>query len=499
MKEDANTKKTLINESPKEQEDPLKSETIFLKQSKASIIDKDKIEINSPENNQNSTRNKKPSDESSSNYYILVSYCFILFASGYQWLSFNTIPYFTTYYEISDWKLDFFSLIYIIEYLVLFIPEMILLEKLSTKNLFRISSACILVGSAIKVIIKKDKSLAASYIGQIISGLSRPYLLMILGKISADWFKENSRNFVCTICLMSDVAGILIGYIWNLAYIKEEENDKDIYKDHIYRYFLAEFILVFILCIPGFFVDESQPSKPSSISKENEFIKFSKESIKKLFSNIKLIFILISMFFIGGYYYIISMKFANFVAIYSLDKKKSDLVYSISITVGVISSLIISYILDKYKKYKMCLIIISLFSTLCQIFLTFLLELVKSKDLNAYAICLLFYIFINASIIIFYSNVINYICQITYPIAEYISIGFIFAMTQIYNLCGHFLYKYILENNDKKYICNVLFTIFFGVSSACCLFYENKLERYEIDKKEENINLNEGKVIPLKK
>ena len=40
---------------------------------------------------------------------------------------------------------------------------------------------------------------------------------------------------------------------------------------------------------------------------------------------------------------------------------------------------------------------------------------------------------------------------------------------------------------------------FFGVSSACCLFYENKLERYEIDKKEENINLNEGKVIPLKK
>ena len=497
MKEDANTKKTLINESPKEQEDPLKSETIFLKQSKAPIIDKDKIELNSPENNQNSTSNKKPSDESSSKYYILVSYCFILFASGYQWLSFNTIPYFTTYYEISDWKLDFFSLIYIIEYLVLFIPEMILLEKLSTKNLFRISSACILVGSAIKVIIKKDKSLAASYIGQIISGLSRPYLLMILGKISADWFKENSRNFVCTICLMSDVGGILIGYIWNLAYIKEEENDKDIYKDHIYRYFLAEFILVFILCIPGFFVDESQPSKPSSISKENEFIKFSKESIKKLFSNIKYIFILISMFFIGGYYYIISMKFPYLVGIYTLDKKKSDLVYSISITVGVVSSLIISYILDKYKKYKLYLIILSLFNTLCQVFITFLLELVESKNLNAYAICIIFYIFINASVLTYYSNIINYICEITYPVSEYISVGFMIAVTQIYNLCGHFLYKHILENNDKKYICNLLFTIFFCVSATCSFFFENKLSRYEIDKDDENKNANEGKVIPL--
>jgi len=499
MKEDTNTKKTLINESPKDQEDPLKSETLFLKQPKESILNKDIIQIKSQENNQTQNNISKSNDISQSSYYILVSYCFMIFASGYQLLSFNTLPFFSSYYEITNWKLDFFALIYVIEYIILFVPEMILIEKLTTKNLFRISALCILVGSAIKVIIKEDKSLVASYIGQIISGLSRPYLLMISGKLTADWFKENIRNFICTICVLSDIGGILIGYIWNLAYIKKEENDIKVYKDHIYRYFLAEFILVFILCIPALFLDESEPDKPSSPSRTKEFIKFNKESIKKLFSNVKYILILISMFFIGGYYYIISMKFANFVAIYSLDKKKSDLVYSISITVGVVSSLIISYILDKYKKYKMCLIIISLFSTVCQIFLTFLLELVKSKDLNAYAICLLFYIFINANIIIFYSNVINYICEITYPIAEYISIGFIIAMTQIYNLCGHFLYKYILENNDKKYICNVLFTIFFGVSSACCLFYENKLERYEIDKKEENINLNEGKVIPLKK
>ena len=499
MKDDINTKKNLINESPKEQEDPLKSETLLLKQSKASILKKDLVPIKSQENNKNQNNNYKSYEESQSRYYILVAYCFMIFASGYQWLSFNTLPFFSYYYEISDWKLDFFALIYSIEYLVLFIPEMILLEKLSTKNLFRISSLCILVGSAIKVIIKEDKSLAASYIGQIISGLSRPYLMMISGKLAADWFKENSRNFVCTICFLSDISGILIGYIWNLAYIKKEENDEKIYKDHIYRYFLAEFILVFIFCIPALFVDESEPEKPSSHSKQNELIKFSKESLKKIFSNTKYIFIIISMFFIGGYYYIMSMKFGYLVGIYTLDKQKSDLVYSISITVGVVSSLIISYILDKYKKYKIYLIIISLFCTVCQIFLTFLLELVKSKDLNAYAICLIFYIFINAGIICFYSIIINYICEITYPVSEYISIGFIVAVIQIYNLCGHFLYKHILDNDDKKYICNVLFTIFFGISAICCFFYENKLERYEIDKIEENQTYNEANVISLGK
>ena len=213
---------------------------------------------------------------------------------------------------------------------------------------------------------------------------------------------------------------------------------------------------------------------------------FGKESLKIIFRNYKYIFILISMFFIGGYYYVISMKFSQLVGIYSLDKNKSDLVYSLSITVGVISSLIISYILDKYKKYKIFLIILLSISIISQLFLTFLLELAESKELNSYVICIILYIFINGSVIPYFSLIINYTCEITYPIAEYISISFIFASTQIYNICGHFMYKYILEKSDKKYLCNLLFLIFFFVSIIFTIFYETKLERYEIDKDEDN-------------
>ena len=113
---------------------------------------------------------------------------------------------------------------------------------------------------------------------------------MIPGKISADWFKENKRNLICTICFLSEISGILIGYIWNLAYIKKEENNKDDYKDHVYRYFLAEFILVLILCSPALFVEESSPEKPSSPSKEKKLSKFGKDTLKILFNNFKCIF-----------------------------------------------------------------------------------------------------------------------------------------------------------------------------------------------------------------
>ena len=485
MIDDNNTRKNNFNDSPKDAEYNLKSENMLLKESKVSVYNRNK----QPEKEEEIQTNQiliKSYEESPSRYYILVSYCFCIFASGFQWLSFTSLPFFSIYYELSQWKIDFFSLIYMIEYIILFIPIILLLEKLSTKNMFRISSLCVLVGSFLKIFINKDKSLSVCYIGQIISGLGHPYLLMIPGKISADWFKENKRNLICTISFLSEISGILIGYIWNLAYIKKEENNKDDYKDHVYRYFLAEFILVLILCIPALFVEESSPEKPSSPSKEKKLSKFGKDTLKNLFNNFKYIIILISMFFIGGYYCIISMKFISFVGIYGLDKNKSDIVYSISITVGIVCSLIISFILDKYKKYKIIFIILSILSTISQIFLTFLLELVDSKELNAYTICIILYIFINVSVISFYSSIINYICEIIYPIVEYISIAFIILVIYIYNICGHFLYKYILEKNEKKYVCNIIFTIFFLISAVLSFFYENKLKRYEIDKNEEN-------------
>ena len=496
MKDNNDSKKNFFNESQKENEDPMKSETLLLKSSRVSNLEKEKYneqikELEKEKIKENQTTNQnlqfqKTYEESPSRYYILVAYCFCIFSSGFQWLSFTSLPYFSYYYELSQWKVDFFSLIYIIEYLVLFVPEIILSEKISVKNMFRICSLCIIIGSFLKIFINKDKSLSVSYLGQIISGLGRPYLLMIHGKISADWFKENKRNFICTICFLSDIAGILIGYIWNLAYIKKEENNKDDYKDHVYRYFLSGFVFILVFTIPALFIDENQPEKPSSPSKKNKMKEFGKESLKIIFSNFKYIFILIAMFFIGGYYFVMSMKFIQLLGIYSLDKDKSDLTYSISITAGVISSLIMSYILDKYKKYKIFLIILISISTISQLFLTFLLELVESKKLNSYAICIIFYIFINGSILPYFSFIINYTCEITYPVAEYISISFIIAVTQIYNICGHFLYKYLLEKNDKKYLCNLLFLIFLFVCIIFTIFYESKLERYEIDKNEEN-------------
>ena len=58
----------------------------------------------------------------------------------------------------------------------------------------------------------------------------------------------------------------------------------------------------------------------------------------------------------------------------------------------MIASLIFSWLLDKFKKFKLFMIILSLSGALFHALFTLLLELVESKKLNAYAIGLVIYI-----------------------------------------------------------------------------------------------------------
>ena len=61
--------------------------------------------------------------ESPERWYNLVSYCFCVFARGFQWLSFSSLSNeFSIYYEISSWRIKFFRW-YILSFILLYSPQ----------------------------------------------------------------------------------------------------------------------------------------------------------------------------------------------------------------------------------------------------------------------------------------------------------------------------------------------------------------------------------------
>ena len=168
--------------------------------------------------------------------------------------------------------------------------------------------------------------------------------------------------------------------------------------------------------------------------------------------------------------------------LYDITGNQSSVIYAVASVVGMISSLIISWIIDKTKKFKLVMLILAISGTAFQGLFILLLELIESKDLNGYAIGLVLYSLINIPIISFFTIGMNYACEITYPVGESIN-GSIMASTPqilciaLTFLCDHFINNY----KDKKWLSNAVLLMLLGLSIIFISLLDEKLDRQEIE------------------
>ena len=431
----------------------------------------------------NNTQNSKYG-ETPYRWYVMIAYCLTVFANGFQWVTFSAIAVgFSKNYEIPSWKVNMFSLMYMIIYPFVCIPEGWLIDQYSTRLGVIIASATTLAGSALKLLINKDSTLACCFVGQFLAGFFQPALLNSPGKIAANWFREDIRTVICTICCLADTVGIFVGFLWKLGFVNEEA-EKDEFKDQVFKYLLSEFILNVVFCIPAFFIIKDKPDIPPSPSQEenNSEKPGLIESLKLLFTNIRFIYLLLATFLVVGYYDVMGTIINSLFNLYGITESQSSIIYAVSSVAGMVASLVISWLLDKYKKFKLFMIILCILGTVFQALFTLLLELVESRKLNAYAIGMVLYTLVNMIVVPFYTIGMNYACEITYPVGESINGGIMMSMSQISGIAGTFLCDHFITNYEKKpWISNVILLGFFAISCIFVFLFDEKLDRQEVE------------------
>ena len=414
----------------------------------------------------------------------MISYCLCTFANGFQWVTFSAIATkFEEHYDEPSWRVNMFSLIYMIIYPFVCIPQGWLVDNYSTRLGIILAAGCTLAGAGLKMLVNKDKSLAACFVGQFLSGLFQPALLNSPGKIAANWFREDIRTVICTICCLADTVGIFVGFLWNLIFI-DEDAPREKYRDQVFDYMLSEFILNAVFCVPAFFIVKDKPNIPPSPSQAED--NSSKPglilSLKMLFTNIRFIYLLIATLFVVGYYDVMGTIINSLFEMYTITGQQSSVIYAVSSVAGMISSLVISWLLDKYKKFKLFMIILCILGTVFQALFTLLCELIESKGLNAYAIGLVLYTLVNMIVVPFYTIGMNYACEITYPVGESINGGIMMTMSQLSGIGGTFLCDYFINHKeDKPWISNVILLGFFAISCIFVFLFDEKLDRQEIE------------------
>ena len=418
-------------------------------------------------------------------WYVMIAYCLTVFANGFQWVTFSAIATkFSENYDTPSWKVNMFSLIYMIIYPFVCIPEGYLIDNYSTRLGIIIAAGTTLLGSGLKMLVNKDTSLACCFVGQFFSGLFQPALLNSPGKIAANWFREDIRTVICTICCLADTVGIFVGFLWNMAFI-DENAPRDEYRDQVFNYILSEFILNVVFCLPAFFIFKDKPDIPPSPSQSDDNSKKIGlvQSLKMLFTNIRFIYLLIATLFVVGYYDVMGTIINSLFEMYEITGNESNIIYAVSSVAGMLASLLISWLLDKYKKFKLFMVILCISGTVLQALFTFLMELAKSKDFSAYAVALVLYTLVNIIVVPFYTIGMNYACEITYPVGESINGGIMMTMSQLSGIGGTFLCDHFINHNeDKPWISNVILLGFFAISCIFVFLFDEKLNRQEVDK-----------------
>ena len=415
----------------------------------------------------------------------MIAYCLTVFANGFQWVTFSAIATkFSENYDTPSWKVNMFSLIYMIIYPFVCIPEGYLIDNYSTRLGIIIAAGTTLLGSGLKMLVNKDTSLACCFVGQFFSGLFQPALLNSPGKIAANWFREDIRTVICTICCLADTVGIFVGFLWNMAFI-DEDAPRDEYRDQVFNYILSEFILNVVFCLPAFFIFKDKPDIPPSPSQSDDNSQKIGlvQSLKMLFTNIRFIYLLIATLFVVGYYDVMGTIINSLFEMYEITGNESNIIYAVSSVAGMLASLLISWLLDKYKKFKLFMVILCISGTVLQALFTFLMELAKSKDFSAYAVALVLYTLVNIIVVPFYTIGMNYACEITYPVGESINGGIMMTMSQLSGIGGTFLCDHFINHNeDKPWISNVILLGFFAISCIFVFLFDEKLNRQEVDK-----------------
>jgi fucose permease len=326
-------------------------------------------------------------------WYVMISYFLLTFANGLQWVTFSACAdNFSSAYNMPSWKVNMFSLMYMIIYPFVCIPEGWLVDSYSTRLGLIISAACTLSGAAMKLLV--NKSMACAFIGQFLAGLFQPAILNSPGKIAANWFREDIRTLICTICCLSDTIGIFVGFLFHVPIIDDDAKGQE-FKDDFFKYVFWEFILNAVFCIPTFFIFKNKPDIPPSPSQKVENTPQTPglvDSLKLLFTNKRFIYLLISTLFIVGYYDVYGTIINSYFAIYNITDSQCSYIYAVSSVIGMISSLVMSWLLDKYKKFKLFMIGMAIVGSVFQALLTLLLELSDNhKTVNAYAVGMLMY------------------------------------------------------------------------------------------------------------
>ena len=197
-------------------------------------------------------------------FIIVIIYCMENFSNAVHWVTYaSCAKNFSKFYNLSSFKVDIFSMIYMIVYPIVCVPESHIIDNINLRLGLSIAGTLTILGSFLKCFI--NINIIYAYIGQFLIAIFQPAILNSPAKIASTWFDEKNRIIITSICCASNTIGIMFGYLVHTFVFEDNITSEKIFKVNFEKYAFVEFIGTFIFCFPLIFM-RNKPKIPPSKS-----------------------------------------------------------------------------------------------------------------------------------------------------------------------------------------------------------------------------------------
>lgn len=418
-------------------------------------------------------------------FVIVVIYFLLNFANAIHWVTYaSCASTFGEFYSLNNFQVDLLSMIFMSLYPIGCVPQAYITDNISTSLGLRIPAILTILGSFIKIFL--NSHLFFAYLGQILVASFQPAILNSPAKIASLWFDQESRVLITSICCSSNTIGVLFGYLIHGFVVNADITDASTYHTQFAKYMVVEFIITTVLCLPMLLLIKEKPDIPPSLSQKEYKSPPLKESIVLLFKNKEFVKLLISTTCIVGYVNIIGTIVNSYLTLYNISDDATTYTAAISNLFGIISSVVVSAIVDKQKQYKKMLMILNIAACVFMLLLTIILEYAGE---GAAIVAGFGYTLVISSIVPIYTTAMDYVCELTYPVGESYSEGLIMSANQIMGIIGILICDTFMEYiPNAKYLSNAFGLLLFIISLISIAYIDEVLKRNLKDKGSEISN-----------
>ncbi|KAK5612341.1 Feline leukemia virus subgroup C cellular receptor [Crenichthys baileyi] len=414
-------------------------------------------------------------------FAVLTVFSLYSLMNAFQWIHYSIIAnVFANYYGVTNDKVDWLSIVYMLAYIPLIFPATWLLDRRGLRLTALLGSGLNCAGAWLKCASVSPERFGVTVAAQVICSVAQVFILGLPSRIASVWFGPREVSTACATAVLGNQLGTAIGFLLPPVLVPNTPEDPELTGHNISIMFYGTAAVstgLFILTVivikdrPPLPPSPAQAVLPGSLLEDYSY----RQSIVNLIKNKAFVLLLISYGILTGSFYSISTLLNQIIISHFKDQELNAGRIGLTLVVaGMFGSILCGLWLDHTKTYKITTLIVYLLSFLGMLVFTFTLD-----QENIYLV------FFTAGVLGFFMT--GYLplgfefgVEITYPESEGTSSGLLNAFAQIFGIIFT-LIQGRLTTDYKPFAGNIFLSacIFLGVVLTALI--KSELKRHNVN------------------